>query len=322
MRYVFADRTVETTLELPALRVATGEPIARAVRVEKVRTRAHGEVQTGAQQWQHIWRDPHGAVSLTAARRESGYLLRFPDTADFLVDAESWTVCVCPAVDAGDDTLEHLLLDQVLPRLLAHGGALALHASAVLVEDRAVLFVGESGRGKSTLAALLDREGHELLSDDCVLLRCDAAGVRAVPTYTSLRLHGEVADRVCSDLSTDEPRQGWGKRRVRTGGPFRSGGAPVAAIYLLNEAGARAAAPALEPCRPADACVALMRNAFTLDPVDRRQLRERLDRASAAARSVPVCGLAFPHDFDSAGALTGLVAGHVRSLGLQQPCIA
>jgi HPr kinase/phosphorylase len=50
-------------------------------------------------------------------------------------------------------------------------GGLALHASAVSLEGRGLLLLGESGSGKSTAAATLcERYGAELLADDATLL--------------------------------------------------------------------------------------------------------------------------------------------------------
>jgi ATP-dependent phosphoenolpyruvate carboxykinase len=50
---------------------------------------------------------------------------------------------------------QHLCLKQVLPLVLSKQGQRVFHASAVEVEveDGAVVFAAESGRGKSTLAA-------------------------------------------------------------------------------------------------------------------------------------------------------------------------
>jgi hypothetical protein len=57
--------------------------------------------------------------------------------------------------------------------LLAHlaGSTIPLHASAVSIKGRAVVFVGGSGRGKSTLAAVLcEHFGASLLGDDAVAI--------------------------------------------------------------------------------------------------------------------------------------------------------
>ncbi len=47
---------------------------------------------------------------------------------------------------------------------------MTLHASGIISENKAILFVADSGRGKSTLTALLVAKGYRLLSDDFVAL--------------------------------------------------------------------------------------------------------------------------------------------------------
>jgi hypothetical protein len=61
--------------------------------------------------------------------------------------------------------VENVLRPLVARRLLA-GGGLLVHSAAVVLEGRAFLFAGQSGAGKSTMAAMALRAGHEVLSDD------------------------------------------------------------------------------------------------------------------------------------------------------------
>jgi hypothetical protein len=60
-----------------------------------------------------------------------------------------------------------------------HGGLL-VHAAAVLVNGDAQLFIGQSGSGKSTVAAL--SAGRPVLGDDLILLRPAAGGWTAYGT--------------------------------------------------------------------------------------------------------------------------------------------
>ena len=55
-----------------------------------------------------------------------------------------------------------------------------LHASAVRVNGRAVLFCGSSGAGKSTLAAALAQRGYPLVTDDVCTLSIGEAGAPVV----------------------------------------------------------------------------------------------------------------------------------------------
>lgn len=60
--------------------------------------------------------------------------------------------------------------------------AVSLHASCVVSEGEAILFLGKSGTGKSTHARLWMAEGAELLNDDNPLLRIEEEGVKAYGT--------------------------------------------------------------------------------------------------------------------------------------------
>ena len=115
-------------------------------------------------------------------------LLRFPELADFIVEGNN--ISCHPRPGCREESLRHLLLDQVIPRVWAHTGHLVLHASAVKLPDgRVIAFLGESGWGKSTLVAALQGADCQLISDDCIHLASCEEGVRLTPSYVGLRLN-------------------------------------------------------------------------------------------------------------------------------------
>jgi hypothetical protein len=69
-----------------------------------------------------------------------------------------------------------------VPLLLAHlAGSVPLHASAVAIEGKALVFVGGSDLGKSTLAAALcEYAGASLLGDDAVVIERRADSFQVV----------------------------------------------------------------------------------------------------------------------------------------------
>jgi hypothetical protein len=89
--------------------------------------------------------------------------------------------------------VETFLVGAVSGVLLHQRNELALHASCVAIDGRAVALVGPSGRGKSTLAGALAVRGFTLLTDDICRVLIDAGRVWAVPGSCRLRLWPDAA---------------------------------------------------------------------------------------------------------------------------------
>ena len=134
------------------------------------------------------WTEPDGKQWLSYTKTKGGYRIHYPGLADFLLDRLGHHVrCVAQAQTA-PETIRHLFLDQVIPPLLNLRGREALHASAVQTPYGACAFVGQSGWGKSTMAAAFHVAGHPALCDDCLLLKDDQEQMSVEPAYPGLRL--------------------------------------------------------------------------------------------------------------------------------------
>ncbi len=91
--------------------------------------------------------------------------------------------------------------------LLAVGGRFVLHGSAVEQGGRALAFVGVSGQGKSTIAAMFCAAGASLVTDDVLPLEFDsgdavADAVRCIRSGREIRLRDKaasLADRFGAD---------------------------------------------------------------------------------------------------------------------------
>ena len=94
----------------------------------------------------HAWTFPDGALWTEFHRAGGGYLLRFPNLADFQVSADGRNVTCFPVPEVSEATVRHLYLNQVLPLALSKQGHLVFHASAVEVAGGALAFVANSGR--------------------------------------------------------------------------------------------------------------------------------------------------------------------------------
>jgi hypothetical protein len=98
-----------------------------------------------------------------------------------------------PCPDRGDST--EGVREAIVQGLLRHlHGKMSLHASAAARGNRAVVILGESMAGKSTLVAeLCTRNGFEMLADDTVFLEQRGAEFYVVPTESTHSLREGAA---------------------------------------------------------------------------------------------------------------------------------
>jgi len=308
IHYRFGNCAVRTSLPLASLRRPFDNIALRTIDVDLI----DQGISSGAE-WHHHWRDGDEVV-LSLVRCDDDYWLRAPGVADFLIQMQLCRVQVAPQPGMDACTVEHLLVDQVLPRVLAQQGETMVHASALSIGGRHALFLGPSGWGKSTLAGLLHRYGHVVLSDDCVQLVAEGNRFRAIPTYPSLRLYADSLDELFPGQVETAPVASYtSKRRV----PMEARHAPeqaVDAIYLLGDPAHADESIRIAPLRPAETCLALIRHSFRLDLGDRAASAAQLARCAEVARSVPGFRLDYPRDFTRQGELAEAVISHVATL--------
>jgi hypothetical protein len=230
--------------------------------------------------------------------RQDRYLIRFPKLADFVVLLSERRITCHPDRSTDERTARHLLLDQVIPRVLAMDGAVVLHASAVAVDGRAVAFVGPTGAGKSTVAASFATNGAQLLADDFVCLREDARGFLAVPSYPGLRLWPDSAGvfaRRQDSLVAVAP--GSEKRRLVFRTPKRASKPyPLGAIVILDDTAGQSDIDVRQlPGR--SGFMAVYSQSFRLEQSGRDRQRAEFDRFARLAQSTAMLRLKFPRGY-------------------------
>lgn len=302
MMYRAYGRVLESDQALPELETAAA-PCADLRLIWDARVHAPPDVR-----WATLWRFSDGEPWVTAARASNTHHFRFARFAEFRVSPS--LIEMAPRGRVDDSTLRHLLLDQVLPLALASQGALVLHASAVSVDGRAVLFAGRAGAGKSTLAALLARDGAPVLADDGVLLEESQDGVlQAVPSYPGLRLFPDSSAAVHLDAPAAHLAGYTRKRRVVAAsepGLFRSTPAPLGRIYVLSPGPDLA----IDRVSRRDAAMAIVRHAYRADIEDPLGLRQQLDGIARCSGALDVWALTCPRDFSRAAEVARAIAAH------------
>jgi hypothetical protein len=144
-----------------------------------------------------------GTLLYALARDGARTVLRYPGMCEFVGDAvlADVTVHLHPGTDPG--LVPVLAAGALIAVHLRLRRELVLHASAVRLDGTAVAFVGASGMGKSTLAAVLCGAGCDLVSDDVLHVdQTDPDEVRVHPGSTETRLRPsarEIADGASAD---------------------------------------------------------------------------------------------------------------------------
>lgn len=91
--------------------------------------------------------------------------------------------------NCSEAVISQFLENEVLAIILKKRGYFLLHASAVIVDKAAVVICGESGSGKSSLAALLALKGANVLADDLFVLEQTPEGHSSImPISRKLRV--------------------------------------------------------------------------------------------------------------------------------------
>ena len=241
---------------------------------------------------------------IRTTRRGSAFVLEFAENARFEIDATGSEIVGDVLGGAPDATLRHLLLDHVVPRVLALRGHHVLHASAVRGPHGAIGILGASGWGKSTLATALARSGMPLLGDDALVLEPDTHGLRVRATYPGVRLWAEDVEAAAGPGASQRTRpvaHYTGKVRVEVGAEagiaFEAGSVPLARLYVLDDPeGPAASGIEIEPLRAHDAFVALARHTFELDADTAAAHRATFERLTASPALRACSALRFPRD--------------------------
>ena len=151
-----------------------------------------------------------------------------------------------------------------------------MHASAVESEGSAVAFTGGSGWGKSTLAAVLHARGYGLVADDLTAIAVNAECPTVFPGFPQLKLWPEALVSLGEAPETLRRLHPLFEKRARLATQrFPHRVLPLRRVYVLAEG----STPAIEPLRPREAMLELMRHWYG------SRFGDRLLQADGAALS-------------------------------------
>jgi hypothetical protein len=235
------------------------------------------------------------------------YELRVPQVGHFRV-TDGREIHIRPLATAVPAKVRAWLLGPVWGALGYQRGWFIAHASAVRVDDEAVIFCGRAGRGKSTLAVQLGTRGYPLVSDDLCRLDLPEHGPPVIyPSPPRVKLWSDTLGELgwsLGELAPDHFRDG--KFHVSLTGPGSFQPLPVRGAYLLawGEFGIR-------ELRGISAF-----RSFLAEGTWHMRMLDAMGRASAHSsrcleflRCVPLAELTRPRDFPASVKILDFLAG-------------
>lgn len=163
--------------------------------------------------------------------RPGFFRLTVPGVATYRVE-EGRRICITPLSDLPLEQLRLFLLGSVMGALLYQRGLFPLHGSAVETRWGAMIFVGEQGAGKSTLAAEFLRQGYRLLSDDVCAVQTTPEGFEVLPALAHIRLCADAYERLGSPAGA---RFDQDKFVLPMGAGYCPQPVPLRAVHLLAD---------------------------------------------------------------------------------------
>jgi hypothetical protein len=190
------------------------------------------------------------------------------------------------------------LLGQALSFALVRSGFEPLHATSTVIDGRAIAFIGDSGYGKSSLAACFLAAGHRLLTDDLLIVREISSVFHAYPGPPRIKLFPGMARRFLGERMDGVPMNSGTRKVIIPLNPLQvcDQAVPLEAIYTLVRAREAAGEPRVRSVTSSsrEAFGDLMKNTFNYVMLDANR-QERLFKATARlAGAVPVRKLFYP----------------------------
>ncbi len=259
------------------------------------------EIFVRSQSWKHFNPTTTSETSQEWFRYEKlsngTHLLHWDQIAVISISEKGRCIEYSLAAERWHSTFCHHLLPQALSFSLLEQGIDPLHGCVVEINGVAVAFIGESGKGKSTLAAYFWKKGHRILSDDLVAIRFQGK----TPIVSGGPPHLKLSSRSLGALDLDPGKtqaflEGTSKYILdMQTSSCRDSKFPLAMIYAITEE----PSPTIEiqAQKLCQTFMALTRNPFNAIQNERIRWQTQFEAAAKIINTVPVRRLSFPRDF-------------------------
>ena len=310
--YYYGNVVLQSAIELPelALTTVTAPFPAITLGIKQVHESVVRPLKGAI--YRHEWSDPSGDSCIMGERWSDGrYYLYFPGVTSAVISADGRQITLHAEDDSDMSGLRHILLDQILPRVLSLHTPLVVHGAMVITQaGRALVLLGQSGVGKSTLSSGFAQFGGGALGDDGVVIVLNDGLALATATYPGFRLWPDSLDTLFPDMRNDsQPMAAWSNKRRLSGGSHTHGQSHrIHGIAILQAADVDNEHITLQMLPPGNACIAIISNCFVIDQHAPNHNARQLAAAAQLCQNVPVFGLHYPRDYAALPAVIDAVS--------------
>ena len=254
-------------------------------------------------------RNPSTAFDVASLPDGSSYV-RMPGVGEISVSADGRLLACRPYAESTSESFNVYLVTQALSFALVKCGLEPLHATAVAIDGKAALFLGDCGLGKSTLAAAFLQAGYRLLTDDLLVLHRPQAALLAYPGSPRIKLFPRMARELLGQAVAGVPMNPYTHKMIV---PLKerqvcTDALAVGAVYALAPASeVRSAEVSLSAVSRREAFLTLLASTFNRTILDSTRLRRQFEATQALANTLPVKKLSYPRSIDALPAVLELV---------------
>lgn len=258
-------------------------------------------------------------------RNHSSYV-RWEGVGEFLVSARGHQITTRQFDEANQESFQVYLLGQALSFALVKCGFEPLHATTVVVNGEAVVFLGEGGFGKSSLAACFLEAGYRMLTDDLLILTKSANGFLAYPGPPRIKLFPKLARRFLGNASNGVAMNSETKKLILPLDRTRSSAAPVLlkAIYTLvpPREVLRKQPIRFETLSPRESFLELVKNTFNCRVVNSDRLERQFNETVRVVSAMPVKKVSYPRVLTQLPAVRNAILADLNSPSDEQTSCA
>ena len=182
----------------------------------------------------------------------------------------------------------------IMSFILLLRGTFSFHASAIGIDGKSVMLVGDTGTGKSTTAAAFAKLGYPVLSDDLVVLRDDGEKCWIQPAFPIVRLWAKSVAALFGradalpEIVPNHPI--WNKQYLnleRDGYQFQEKELPLGGIYFLSSRSLGDFLPYINPISSQEALLSLVTNNYSASLIDKADRAKEFEMLGRILKTIP-----------------------------------